>query len=92
MDYWGGGGKGYVAPPPPLKLLVGPAPPPSSYAYDNEFYCYNECRDKEGSVYIHLCSESHTLNYHDRVYFYFKGAHVPLLSMSRLKPLGAAVV
>ena len=32
VDYWGGGGKGYVG--PPLKLLGGLAPwPPSSYAY-----------------------------------------------------------
>ena len=29
----GGGGKGYVG--PPLKLLGGPAPPPSSYAYED---------------------------------------------------------
>ena len=27
MDYWGGGGKGYVG-GPPLKLLGGPPPPP----------------------------------------------------------------
>ena len=28
MDYWGGGGKGYVAPPPPLSnYWGGPGPP-----------------------------------------------------------------
>ena len=27
VDYWGGGGKGYVG-GPPLKLLGGPSPPP----------------------------------------------------------------
>ena len=27
VDYWGGGGKGYVS-GPPLKLLGGPSPPP----------------------------------------------------------------
>ena len=26
VDYWGGGGKGFVG--PPLKLLGGPSPPP----------------------------------------------------------------
>ena len=30
----GGGAKGMLAPPPPLKLLGGPCPPPSPYAYD----------------------------------------------------------
>ena len=55
MDYWGGGGKGYIGPPPPLKLLGGGglAPwPPCSYAHVLKSTRYND------DIAISLCHMS----------------------------------